>query len=72
MKRVACLLSMLLLAACAGSEWSKPNAGEAELHQDSSACLLEAERITHAKNQFNLQKQQDRYARCMQERGWYR
>jgi hypothetical protein len=70
--KLACLLSVLLLAGCAAAEWTKPSAEESELSDDSFACQVEAEERYPVNHAFNVGAQRDWYARCMRERGWTR
>ena len=74
MKQLAYLLSVFVLAGCAAraTEWTKPDAAERGLSDDSFACQVEAEEhypVTHA---FRAGEQRDWFARCMHQRGWTR
>ena len=60
------------LAACASSSetWTKPGVTEQERGRDTLDCLNDARRVTTGPGGPEAQINQDRYRRCMTERGY--
>ena len=61
------------LAACASSTsdtWTKPSVTEQQRGRDTLDCLSEARRVTPGPGGPVEQVNQDRYRRCMTERGY--
>ncbi len=61
------------LAACASSTsdtWTKPGVTEQQRGRDTLDCLTEAKRVTSGQGGPVQQVDQDRYRRCMTERGY--
>jgi hypothetical protein len=66
------LLVGLWLAGCAtsGDTWTKPGATEQERGRDTMDCLTEARRVTPGVGGPVETVNQDRYRRCMTDRGY--
>jgi hypothetical protein len=60
------------LAGCAtsGDTWTKPGATEQERGRDTMDCLTEARRVTPGMGGPVETVNQDRYRRCMTDRGY--
>jgi hypothetical protein len=60
------------LAGCAtsGDTWTKPGATEQERSRDTMDCLTEARRVTPGVGGPTETINQDRYRRCMTDRGY--
>ena len=60
------------LAACAssGDTWTKPGVTEEQRGRDTLDCLDEAKRVTPGPGGPIEQVNQDRYRRCMTDRGY--
>jgi hypothetical protein len=69
-------LSLMLssvLAGCASSDsdtWTKPGVTEQQRGRDTLDCLTEAKRVTPGPGGLVEQVNQDRYRRCMMDRGY--
>jgi len=68
------LAALALLAACASSssDWAKAGASEQQIGQDTADCLAGAQIIVAGAQGSSprMVVQQDRYRRCMVERGY--
>jgi len=60
------------LAGCAssGSDWTKPGASEQQIGRDTNECLLDAQMVQSGPQGPRTTIQQDRYRRCMTDRGY--
>ena len=69
---VASLLAAGALAGCAssGSDWSKPGASEQQVGRDTADCLGQAQIIRSGPQGPQTVIEQDRYRRCMTDRGY--
>jgi hypothetical protein len=74
--RATLSLSLMLgscLAGCASSgsdAWTKPGVTEQQRGRDTLDCLTEARRVTPGPGGPVEQVNQDRYRRCMMDRGY--
>ena len=74
--RATLSLSLMLssvLAGCASSgsdTWAKPGVTEQQRGRDTLDCLTEAKRVTPGPGGPVEQVNQDRYRRCMMDRGY--
>ena len=74
--RATLSLSLMLssvLAGCASSgsdTWAKPGVTEQQRGRDTLDCLTEARRVTPGPGGPVEQVNQDRYRRCMMDRGY--
>ena len=74
--RATLSLSLMLgscLAGCASSgsdTWTKPGVTEQQRGRDTLDCLTEARRVTPGPGGSGEQVNQDRYRRCMMDRGY--
>ncbi len=73
MRRI--IIGMLVagwLAGCAssGSDWAKPGASQQQIGRDTNECLLDAQMIESGPQGPRTRIQQDRYQRCMTDRGY--
>ena len=69
----ALVAAHIWLAACASSSsdtWTKPGVTEQERGRDTLDCLSDARRVTPGPGGPVEQVNQDRYRRCMTERGY--
>jgi len=73
----AALSFVLLLSSClmgcassGGDTWTKPGVTEQERGRDTLDCLTEARRVTPGPGGPVEQVNQDRYRRCMMDRGY--
>jgi len=69
----ALVAAHIWLAACASSSsetWTKPGVTEQERGRDTLDCLNVARRVTTGPGGPETQINQDRYRRCMIERGY--
>ncbi len=67
------LMLGLCLAGCASSgsdTWTKPGVTEQERGRDTLDCLSDARRVTPGPGGPVEQVNQDRYRRCMMDRGY--
>jgi hypothetical protein len=73
-RRLAGLAVLALLGGCAGSAsggWSKPGGSEQQLGRDTADCLSAAQTLVGGGTQGpRTVVQQDRYRRCMENRGY--
>jgi hypothetical protein len=70
---VASLLTAGLLAGCAsssGPNWTKPGASEQQIGRDTADCLAQAQIIRSGPQGPKTTIEQDRYRRCMTDRGY--
>ena len=69
---IVTLLLGSMLAGCAssGDTWTKPGATEQERGRDTMDCLTEARRVTPGMGGPVETVNQDRYRRCMTDRGY--
>ena len=68
---VALLLGSCLIGCASSSDtWTKPGVTEQERGRDTLDCLTEARRVTPGPGGPVEQVNQDRYRRCMTERGY--
>jgi hypothetical protein len=78
MLRLAAVIALLVvgqawLAGCASSSsdtWTKPGVTEQQRGRDTLDCLTEARRVTPGPGGPVEQVNQDRYRRCMMDRGY--
>jgi hypothetical protein len=74
--RAAGIVSLVVvpwLAGCAassGDTWTKPGVTEQQRNRDTLDCLTEAKRVTPGPGGPVEQVNQDRYRRCMTDRGY--
>jgi hypothetical protein len=74
--RAASVVSLIVapwLAGCASSgqdTWTKPGVTEQQRGRDTLDCLTEAKRVTPGPGGPVEQVNQDRYRRCMTDRGY--
>jgi hypothetical protein len=64
---------LALLAGCSSSSregWTKPGGSEQELGRDTSDCLAQAQTTGGGLQGPRIVVDQDRYRRCMIERGY--
>ena len=68
----ALVIGQAWLAACAssGDTWTKPGVTEEQRDRDTLDCLTEARRVTPSPGGPVAQVDQDRYRRCMTDRGY--
>jgi hypothetical protein len=68
----ALVIGQAWLAACASSvdTWTKPGVTEEQRGRDTLDCLDEAKRVTPGPGGPIEQVNQDRYRRCMTDRGY--
>jgi hypothetical protein len=67
------LVAVGLLAGCASSSsggWTKAGASEAEVNRDTSDCMVQAQTLAPGPQGPRTVVQQDRYRRCMTDRGY--
>jgi hypothetical protein len=67
------VVAQMWLAACASSTsdtWTKPGVSEQQRGRDTRDCLNDARRVTSGPGGPVEQINQDRYRRCMTERGY--
>jgi hypothetical protein len=74
-REIVSIVTLLLgaaLAGCAtsGDTWTKPGATEQERSRDTMDCLTEAKRVTPGVGGPTETINQDRYRRCMTDRGY--
>ena len=77
-RRLICAVTVALLlgpwlAGCAtsgGDTWTKPGVTEQQRSRDTLDCLTEAKRVTTGPGGPVETVNQDRYRRCMVERGY--
>ena len=74
-RQIVSIVTVLLgsaLAGCAtsGDTWTKPGVTEQERGRDTMDCLNEAKRVTPGMGGPVESVNQDRYRRCMTERGY--
>ena len=74
-REIVSIVTLLLgstLAGCAssGDTWTKPGATEHERGRDTMDCLTEARRVTPGMGGPVETVNQDRYRRCMTDRGY--
>jgi hypothetical protein len=69
---IVVLLLGSALAGCAtsGGTWTKPGVTEQERGRDTMDCLTEAKRVTPGVGGPAESVNQDRYRRCMTDRGY--
>ena len=70
---VVLLLVSLWLAGCAtsgGDTWTKPGGTEQQRSRDTMDCLTQAKRVTPGAGGPVESVNQDRYRRCMADRGY--
>jgi hypothetical protein len=69
---IVVLLLGSALAGCAtsGDTWTKPGVTEQERGRDTMDCLTEAKRVTPGVGGPAESVNQDRYRRCMTDRGY--
>lgn len=70
---VASLLTAGLLAGCAsssGANWTKPGVSEQQIGKDTADCLAQAQIIRSGPQGPQTTIEQDRYRRCMTDRGY--
>jgi len=77
LRRAAFVVSLVLgpgwLAGCASSTadtWAKPGATDQERGRDSLDCLTQARRVVTGPGGPTETVNQDRYRRCMADRGY--
>jgi len=65
-------LGLGLLGGCGSSSggWVKPGMTEQQLGQDTASCLTEARAIVPSREGPRTTVDQDRYRRCMTDRGY--
>ena len=69
----ALVVGAVWLTACASSSsdtWTKPGVTEQERGRDTLECLTQARRVTPGPGGPEEQVNQDRYRRCMMDRGY--
>jgi len=69
----ALVVGLMGLAACGSSTsdtWTKPGVTEQQRGRDTLDCLTEARRVTPGPGGPVEQVNQDRYRRCMTDRGY--
>jgi len=69
----ALVVSQIGLAGCASSAsdtWTKPGVTDQQRGRDTLDCLTEARRVTTGPGGPVEQVNQDRYRRCMTDRGY--
>jgi hypothetical protein len=65
------LLVAVILAGCApAEEWGKPGASDAQRDRDAADCLFESSNTVPTKEGPQQRLNQDRYWRCMSQRGY--
>jgi hypothetical protein len=67
------MTALTLLAGCASSAsdgWTKAGASEQQIGRDTADCLAGAQIVTSGPQGPRTTIQQDRYRRCMVERGY--
>jgi hypothetical protein len=74
-REIVSIVTLLLgtaLAGCAtsGDTWTKPGVTEQERGRDTLDCLNEAKRVTPGVGGPAESVNQDRYRRCMTDRGY--
>ena len=72
-RALATLLAVGLLAGCSASAregWTKPGMTQQELDRDTADCLVQAQSVVGSAQGPRTSVNQDRYRRCMQERGY--
>jgi hypothetical protein len=74
-REIVSIVTLLLgsaLAGCAtsGDTWTKPGVTEQERGRDTMDCLTEAKRVTPGVGGPVETINQDRYRRCMTDRGY--
>jgi hypothetical protein len=74
-REIVSIVTLLLgaaLAGCAtsGDTWTKPGVTEQERGRDTMDCLTEAKRVTPGVSGPVETINQDRYRRCMTDRGY--
>jgi hypothetical protein len=74
-REIVSIVTLLLgsaLAGCAtsGDTWTKPGVTEQERGRDTMDCLTEAKRVTPGVGGPTETINQDRYRRCMTDRGY--
>jgi hypothetical protein len=70
---VSVVIVLIEIAGCASSTsdtWTKPGVTEQERGRDTLDCLTEARRVTPGPGGPVEQVNQDRYRRCMMDRGY--
>ena len=73
MRGLAGLLVATLIAGCSASAregWTKPGMTQQELDRDTADCLVQAQSVVGSAQGPRTSVNQDRYRRCMQERGY--
>jgi hypothetical protein len=64
-------LTCILGAGCtSGEEWVKPGASDAQRDRDTSECLFASAETVPTSQGYQRRLNQDRYRRCMSERGY--
>ena len=65
--------ALVLLTGCASSsssQWTKAGATEQQVNRDTADCLAQAQIVTSGPSGPRTEIQQDRYRRCMVDRGY--
>lgn len=70
MKRIACLVSLALVAGCAPMKWTKPDADLSQVERDEAQCDYEVDLHTQNAKGYNPFASRALMAECMRARGY--
>lgn len=65
--------AVLLMTGCASSDpyvYTKPGATTEQKERDKTDCLFDSKETTHGPGGPPITVNQDRYRRCMTDKGW--